>query len=46
MTLLESLSVSIENIVPKYAFVLSNGTILKSTISEENLLKITKVIFI
>lgn len=44
MTLLESLSVSIENIVPKYAFVLSNGTILKSTISEENLLKITNII--
>jgi hypothetical protein len=44
MTLLEGLSVLIEHIVPKYAFVLSNGTILKSTIAEENLLKMTNVI--
>lgn len=44
MTLLVSLENRIQDIVGKYAFVLDNGTILKSTISEQHLLKFTNVI--
>ncbi|MHA1728865.1 MAG: hypothetical protein ACTSWY_09055 [Promethearchaeota archaeon] len=36
--LITSISNLIENIVPKYAFLLDNGTILRSKIAEENLL--------
>ncbi|MBD3353890.1 MAG: hypothetical protein GF364_20575 [Candidatus Lokiarchaeota archaeon] len=35
---------TIETVVPKYAFVLQNGTILKSTIKEDSLLKVTQII--
>ncbi len=44
MALLSSLSDLIENIVPKYAFILNNGTIIKSTIAEENLLNFAGII--
>lgn len=42
MSILDSLSYVIDPTVPKYAFVLDNGTILRSTMSEDNVLKLTK----
>jgi hypothetical protein len=44
LTLLANISDMIESVVKKYAVVLKNGTIIKSTIAEENLLKFTSFI--
>ncbi|MHA1340637.1 MAG: hypothetical protein ACTSRZ_10905 [Promethearchaeota archaeon] len=44
MTLLDAVSNVIENVTPKYAFITDNGIIVKSTIGEENLLKIVKLL--
>jgi len=40
MTLIDSISNMIEKVVIKYAIIIDNGVILKSTISESNILKI------
>lgn len=42
MQTIDSLSNTISQIVPKYAFVLDTGSIIKSTISEENILQLAK----
>ena len=42
MQTIDSLSNAITQIIPKYAFVLDTGSIIKSTISEENILQLTK----
>lgn len=44
MSYLSEMSAFIRNVIPKHAFLLRNGEILKSTIAENNILIITPFI--